>query len=183
MQTLESILPKGTYVLNHVAICVGGSWDKIASGYSKVVDGQLIGMDFAPLVKEVIPAEVKTPLEKLHASFNWIKKNFRYTGVSLRQASIVPARPMQLLARRFGDCKDQATLLVGMLRELGIEAHVALVSAAGRGRLRLHPLRDPFQPTWRPSGCLPRNWSAMGYAKSQTLFASSAFPERVLNAM
>ena len=128
--TLESLLPKGTYALNQVAICVGGSWDKIASGYSKVVDGQLTGMDFAPLVKEVIHAEVKTPLEKMHATSNWIKKNFRYTSISLGQASIVPARPMQLLARRFGDCKDQATLLVGMLREQGIEAHVALVNAS-----------------------------------------------------
>ena len=130
VQTLESFLPKGTYAVNQVAICVGGPWDKIAAGYSKIVDGQLDGMDFAPLLKEVIPAEVATPLEKLHTSFNWIKQNFRYTGVSLGQASIVPARPMQLLARRFGDCKDQATLLVGMLRQQGIEADVALVNSA-----------------------------------------------------
>ncbi len=129
--SFESYLPKTIYPFNQVAICVGGSWDKIAEGYSEIVDGQLQGMDFAPLVKEAIPAEVTTPLEKLHASFNWIKKNFRYTGVSLGQASIVPARPMQLLARRFGDCKDQAALLVGMLREIGIEAHVALVNASG----------------------------------------------------
>ena len=130
-QSFESYLPKTIFPFSQVAICVGGSWDKIAEDYSKIVDGQLNGMDFAPLVKEVIPAEVTKPLEKMHESFNWIKKNVRYTGVALGQASIVPARPMQLLARRFGDCKDQSTLLVGMLREIGIEAHVALVNASG----------------------------------------------------
>lgn len=127
---LEGFLPKGTYPIDQVAICVGGSWGNIAAGYSDIVERQLKDMDFAPLVKEVLTAEVTTPLETMHASFNWIKKNFRYTGISLGQASIVPARPMQLIARRFGDCKDQATLLVGMLRELGIESHVVLVNSA-----------------------------------------------------
>jgi tetratricopeptide (TPR) repeat protein len=33
-----------------------------------------------------------------------------------------------VLSRKYGDCKDKATLLVGLLRALGVEAHVALLS-------------------------------------------------------
>ncbi len=131
VSSVETYAPPGTYTLNRVAINLGGTWEDIAEGYSKIIDRKIGDTQFAPLIKEVIPTEAKTKLEMLQASAQWVKKNIRYTGLALGAASIVPASPMQLVARRFGDCKDQATFLVGILRELGIEAHVALVNATG----------------------------------------------------
>ena len=59
----------------------------------------------------------------------------RYTGVEFGNAAIVPRPPKETLARRYGDCKDQATLLVAMLRAAGFGAHVALIQAGGRGAM------------------------------------------------
>jgi hypothetical protein len=67
------------------------------------------------------PAEVVSRLaSQLH-------RNIRYTGVEFGEASIVPARPEDVLQRRFGDCKDKSTLLVAMLRSAGLKANVALL--------------------------------------------------------
>lgn len=128
----EDYAPRGVGNLSQVGICLGESWEKVASGYSRVIDRKLEEMQFSPLLKEIIPADAKSKLEKLQASILWIKQNIRYTGIALGDASIVPATPMQLIARRFGDCKDQSTFLVGMLRAQGIDSHVVLVNATNK---------------------------------------------------
>ena len=49
------------------------------------------------------------------------------------KGAIVPRSSRETLARRYGDCKDQATLLVAMLRVAGIRAHVALLRTGRYG--------------------------------------------------
>jgi hypothetical protein len=46
-----------------------------------------------------------------------------------------PYRTDQVWVRRFGDCKDQATLLVTLLESAGIPAHLVLVRSRPLGRL------------------------------------------------
>src|SRR5262249_36523058 len=52
----------------------------------------------------------------------------RYTGVEFSEASIVPRTPAEIFQRKYGDCKDQAALLVAALRSLGVPAQVALLN-------------------------------------------------------
>src|SRR6185436_1522845 len=59
----------------------------------------------------------------------WIQKHVRYAGVEVGESSVVPRAPQTVLANRYGDCKDKATLLVALLRAAGITAHVALLRA------------------------------------------------------
>nr|WP_229425678.1 transglutaminase domain-containing protein [Massilia sp. Se16.2.3] len=54
----------------------------------------------------------------------------RYLSLSLGENSHRPAPPAEVLARRYGDCKDKSLLLVTMLRALGLEADPVLVSVA-----------------------------------------------------
>lgn len=131
LDSFEYYRPRGEFSLNQVAIVLGESWEKVALAYSKLVDRKLSETQLAPLLKEIVSSEAKSKMEKLEASIQWIKKNIRYTALELGEASIVPASPMQVIARRFGDCKDQATFLVGLLREQGIDASVALVNTTG----------------------------------------------------
>jgi tetratricopeptide (TPR) repeat protein len=58
-----------------------------------------------------------------------VEKNVRYAGVEVGESSIIPRPPLTVLGNKYGDCKDKATLLVAMLRERGIAAHVALLRA------------------------------------------------------
>jgi transglutaminase-like putative cysteine protease len=54
--------------------------------------------------------------------------------------AIVPHRPAETWARRYGDCKDQAALLVALLRTAGIPASIALLFSGTGGDL------DPALP-------------------------------------
>ena len=44
----------------------------------------------------------------------------------------MPHDPAETLAKKYGDCKDKATLLVAMLRAAGIPAYVALLNVGSR---------------------------------------------------
>jgi hypothetical protein len=50
-------------------------------------------------------------------------------GCSLARRPSCPVVPTEVLARRYGDCKDKATLLVAWLRAAGIPASLALLAA------------------------------------------------------
>jgi transglutaminase-like putative cysteine protease/tetratricopeptide (TPR) repeat protein len=56
-----------------------------------------------------------------------LARDLRYTAVSFGEHAIVPYTPSEVLDRGYGDCKDKATLVVSLLREVGIQAHVALL--------------------------------------------------------
>jgi hypothetical protein len=54
-----------------------------------------------------------------------------------------PYPPQETLARRWGDCKDKALLLIDLAREVGIEAYPALVRLSGSDRADRH-FPSPF---------------------------------------
>ncbi|MCG6865140.1 MAG: DUF3857 domain-containing transglutaminase family protein [Thiogranum sp.] len=57
-----------------------------------------------------------------------VQDEVRYFGIELGQNSHRPSLPAEVYTRRYGDCKDKATLLVAVLDQLGITAYPALVS-------------------------------------------------------
>ncbi len=70
-----------------------------------------------------------------------VQEQVRYLSVSIGAGSHAPRRPEQVLAQRFGDCKDKSLLTVALLRGLGVQAWVALVNTELREHL------DQLQPS------------------------------------
>jgi tetratricopeptide (TPR) repeat protein len=70
-----------------------------------------------------------TPQEKAKALTYWVRRHIRYVSVGERH-DYTPHLPADILANRFGDCKDSSQLLAIMLKEAGIP--VALVSLGVR---------------------------------------------------
>jgi tetratricopeptide (TPR) repeat protein len=77
--------------------------------------------------------EHATTTEKIHAVYDYITENIRYSSVPFRQGSHVPQKARDVLVNRIGDCKDVATLCVAMLGELGITAHHVLLNTRDEG--------------------------------------------------
>ncbi len=59
----------------------------------------------------------------------FVQDDIRYFGIEVGVNSHLPRPPGQVYKRRFGDCKDKTALLIGMLRQIGVEAYPALVSS------------------------------------------------------
>jgi len=104
----------------------------VANAYSELVEHQLEVESVRGLVQDALGKEPTVGqdtdriqiITKLLAA---LRSKVRYTGVEFGKAAIVPRSPKETLGRRYGDCKDQATMLVAMLRVVGIPANVALL--------------------------------------------------------
>ena len=103
-----------------------------------LVESQLDLETVRPLVEKAIGKETDRDkiIELLLAS---LRSQIRYTGIEFGKGAIVPRSSRETLTRRYGDCKDQATLLVAMLRVAGIKAHVALLRTGPLRRHRAEP--------------------------------------------
>lgn len=125
----EVLAPPDVAVYPEVAFTTGESWGEVASQYSRLVEEALSGANFEAWVRTARKGarDEQAVLERLVARLH---AEVRYTGVEFDEASIVPRSPAETLERGFGDCKDKATLLVGLLRAAGIPAEVALLRAS-----------------------------------------------------
>lgn len=124
----ENFLPFDTISLPYIAFSTGSSWRNLATRYSEIVDKQIAGNDLKKFTHDAIgnSTERRDVIARALAA---VEKNVRYAGVEVGESSIVPRPPRTVLGNKYGDCKDKATLLVAMLREAGISAHVALLRA------------------------------------------------------
>ncbi|BDU71789.1 DUF3857 domain-containing protein [Mesoterricola silvestris] len=108
------------------------SWAAAASAYSAIANRQLEGADVGAWAREAA-GDATEPRARINRILGRLHRSIRYTGVEFAEAGIVPRTPAETLKRGFGDCKDQATLLVALLREVGIPARLALLGT-GPGR-------------------------------------------------
>ncbi len=60
-------------------------------------------------------------------------RSTHYVALEFGIYSYKPYPVTQIYARRFGDCKDKASLMIALLRAAGIEAEIALVRTRSLG--------------------------------------------------
>jgi hypothetical protein len=71
--------------------------------------------------------------------YDFVVTATRYVGLEFGIHGYKPYKVTQVLARRFGDCKDKASLMIALLREVGVEAELVLVRTRRGGRLDPQP--------------------------------------------
>src|SRR3989442_1196585 len=83
--------------------------------------------------------------DSLRALHRWVAQDFRYVSLSLGIGGFQPRLPAAVLATRYGDCKDKATLFIALARRLGLHADPVLLSSSG-GIARDPPAAPAFGP-------------------------------------
>jgi tetratricopeptide (TPR) repeat protein len=113
-----------------VEFATGASWAAIASTYAAMAEPQIAPSEAQTILPKDLPSD---RLARIRAIVKQLHHEVRYTGVEFGSAKLTPQKPLEVLQRHYGDCKDKATLLVAMLRAAGIDADLALL-ATGPGR-------------------------------------------------
>ncbi len=132
---IEGNLPPDAVPYTCVEFSTGSSWQAVARAYSDSAE-LIVGKDS---LKSYVDQVLGTPrpragtpsqrAEIIKKILYRITTDVRYTGLNFGENSIIPHPPVDTLRLGYGDCKDQASLLVAALREAGIEANLALLLA------------------------------------------------------
>jgi transglutaminase-like putative cysteine protease len=69
-----------------------------------------------------------SPEARVAAVLRLVQQQVRYLGVEIGAGTHTPSAPDVVWARRWGDCKEKALLMVTMLRALGVAAEPVLVN-------------------------------------------------------
>jgi cellulose synthase operon protein C len=132
----EPAMPPGPELLGAVHVSTYKSWDDLGRWYWGLVKDQFdLDEDTRKLAHKIVDGK-KTEREKIAAVYDWVTKNTRYVALEFGIYGYKPHRCVQTITRGWGDCKDKATVLVTLLRELGIPATMVVVRTQLKGALR-----------------------------------------------
>lgn len=109
-----------------IEFSTGESWSAVASAYRELVEPQIDPNKVKSLLPRGDWADRAATIQGIVAQLH---KDVRYTGVEFGESSLQPASAAEVIKRHYGDCKDKAALLVGMLRAAGIPASIALLDS------------------------------------------------------
>jgi hypothetical protein len=76
-----------------------------------------------------LTAHDDTPRARAQTLYDWVRRNIRYVAINIGRGEIVPHRAADVLANRYGDCKDHVALYGALLDAVGVRNEPALVNS------------------------------------------------------
>ena len=131
--------PGFTEIAQYVSVSTYANWDDLADWYWNLVEDQLVESPEIEAMVASLVEGVTDEREKISRIYEYVVRNTRYVGLEFGIHGYKPYRTSECFARRFGDCKDTASLMKVMLQLAGVESHLALVRTRDMGRIRNTP--------------------------------------------
>jgi cellulose synthase operon protein C len=129
----EPMMPPLAESLAHVHVSTYKDWNAMGQWYWGLVKDQFTADDEVRRRAQEITKDAKTEADKVRAVYDFVVQKTRYVALEFGIHGFKPYRCAQIFARGFGDCKDKATLIVTMLKELGINATIVILRTGLRG--------------------------------------------------
>jgi hypothetical protein len=108
------------------------NWNEMGKWYVNLVGGRVEASSEIKQEVAALTASKTTTLEKMQTLATFAQRDVRYVGIELGIGGYQPHPASEVFAHRYGDCKDKATLLRSMLREIGVDSyHVVIYTERG----------------------------------------------------
>jgi transglutaminase-like putative cysteine protease len=104
------------------------TWAQIGRWYAELTAGR---REITPPIRDKargIVAGATNPLEGIRRLAAYVQHSIRYVAIEIGLGGYQPHAAQEVLASGYGDCKDKATLLSAMLREVGIDSYYVLIN-------------------------------------------------------
>jgi len=150
----EAQQPPYGELLGHVHVSTYKTWDDVGRWYWGLVKDQFVADEEMRRRVVEITKGLTDDRAKVRAVYDYVVQKTRYVALEFGIHGFKPYRCAQIFARGFGDCKDKATLIVTMLKELGIPATIVIVRTGHKGDFETEPASlAPFDHAiaWVPS--------------------------------
>ena len=122
-QLLVSIFPAGGSDKKGFA-----SWAEMAKWEANLTQGR---RDASPELKQKVAeltAGKTTSYAKMTALADYVQRDIRYVAIELGIGGYQPHPAVDIYRNHYGDCKDKATLMSTMLKEIGVESYYVSIN-------------------------------------------------------
>jgi len=105
------------------------NWQQMGTWYLDLTQGR---RDASPELKQAVAsltAASPTTLAKMQAIANFAQHDIRYVAIEFGIGRLQPHAASEVYTHRYGDCKDKATLMSAMLREIGVDSYYVLINS------------------------------------------------------
>jgi hypothetical protein len=122
-QMVLSFFTSGAQPLN-----ANANWNAMGKWYVGIVGERV---DPSAEIKQqvaTLTASKTTSLQKMQAIANFVQHDIRYVAIELGIGGFQPHSATDVFSHHYGDCKDKATLVRSMLREIGVESYHVLIN-------------------------------------------------------
>jgi uncharacterized protein DUF3857/transglutaminase superfamily protein len=120
------------------------SWDQVGRWYQGLLASVPAPNEILTRTAGELTAGRGERRGRLTALLDFVRRQVRYVAADAAIDGHRPSAPGEVLARRWGDCKDKALLLVAMLQSVGVEAYPALIHLGADDRIDAE-FPSPFQ--------------------------------------
>lgn len=104
------------------------SWREVGQWYAQLVaDRRQSTPELRQKVAE-LTAAAPTTSAKIQALASFVQREVRYVAIEIGVGGYQPHPAQDVFRNRYGDCKDKATLLSAMLREIGVDSYYVLIN-------------------------------------------------------
>jgi len=104
------------------------NWQQMGSWYADLARGR---NEASPEIKQKagsIASAASAPLDRVRAIAEFMQKDIRYVAIELGIGGWQPHPATEVFDHRYGDCKDKATLMGAMLREVGVDSYYVVIN-------------------------------------------------------
>jgi tetratricopeptide (TPR) repeat protein len=122
-------LATGTVPPPSIELSTFRDWEQVGSWYYGL---QRDRVAVTPAIKAKaleLTAGLPNPEAKVKALYQFVSLNFRYIGLDFGIGRYQPHPAEEVLANKYGDCKDKHTLFAALLAAAGIQAYPVLINA------------------------------------------------------
>jgi hypothetical protein len=99
-----------------------GNW------YQNLIGGQMAASEPIQQEVSVLTTGKAAELQKMQAIGAFVQHDIRYVAIELGIGSWQPHAAPDVFSHRYGDCKDKATLMRAMLREIGVDSYQVMIN-------------------------------------------------------
>jgi hypothetical protein len=88
--------------------------------------------DASPEIKQkaaTLTQGMATPYAKMAVLAKFVQQDIRYIAIELGVGGVQPHPAAYIFQHRFGDCKDKATLMGSMLKEIGVDSYYVIINS------------------------------------------------------
>ena len=123
----EYNMPSTSYVNHAISISTFSSWDEVYKWWKFLYQDKLkLDDEIKDFTKNLIRG-ASTDYDKAKKLYEFVAKNIRYVAIEYGDSGYEPHYANEVFVNRYGDCKDQAILLVAMLKFTGLKGYPVLI--------------------------------------------------------